>query len=114
MVEKSPSPDRRTFVDLCLNGEAFVDQLEDFVDAWHDEKSDQSLHEFLGFTFSEYKLLVEKANSIKFIFDARRRGRPLDDYRTMANSFRLAARAISQEDADDLIAWLKKTGRIDD
>ena len=28
---------RRTFVDLCLNGDVLMDEIDDFVEAWHED-----------------------------------------------------------------------------
>jgi hypothetical protein len=102
------------FVDMCLRGDALADEVDDFVDRWHNSDSQEELAEFLGFTPEEYALWVEKPNSIHFIVHARRNGSPLSSLRNVAQTYQLAARSLSAEDADELTEWLKKTGRIAD
>ena len=58
---------RRTFVEACLEGEALLDDIDDYVDVWHRGGTGMPLWKFLGFTHSEYKLWAEKPNSLGFI-----------------------------------------------
>lgn len=45
------SKSAQNFIDLCLQGEIVdLNQIDDFIDAWHDGDSEQTLHEFLGLT----------------------------------------------------------------
>jgi hypothetical protein len=104
----------RTFVDLCLDGEALADDIDDFVDEWHDGGTGIPLYRFLGFTHDEYKLWVERPNSLDLILYARKYDRGLDEVRTADQFHRLAARSLSADDRDELIAWLKQTGRLTD
>ena len=103
--------DERTFVDLCLEGEVLAEEIDDFVDMWHEGSSGQTIYAFLGLTREEYGLWVEKPSSIYFILEARKRGRHLSDYRR-GSDFRIAARAASAEDVEDLLEWLRKPGGI--
>ncbi len=107
------SHNRTSFIDLCLDGRAFVDEIDDYIDLWHEGGTDISLHEFLGMTRPEYALWVEKPESIKFILFAKKNKRPIDDFRSMSDNLRLAARADSPEDAEEMIEWLKSTGRLE-
>lgn len=44
-----------TFIDQVLAGTAALDDVDDFVSAWHDSKTDNgSLSSFLGMTEEEY------------------------------------------------------------
>lgn len=108
------SPEQRTFVKLCLDGDALAEDIDDFVDVWHQGGTGLPLYEFLGFTHDEYKLWVERPNSLDLILYARRFARGLDEVRTADQFHRLAARSLSADDQDELIAWLKQTGRITD
>jgi len=54
------SHSRGTFIDLCLSGRAFVDEIDDYVDRWHKGGTGLPLHEFLGLTRPEYSLWSEK------------------------------------------------------
>jgi hypothetical protein len=66
-----------SFVDKYLAGEALLDDIDDYVDLWHDGEGgpDVSLADFLGFSDEEYKLWAEKPASLPSILDARKRGK---------------------------------------
>jgi hypothetical protein len=102
------------FVQKCLAGEALAEDIDDYVDRWHNGEGDPeaSLAGFLGFTDEEYKLWAEKPSSLPFILNARRGGVSLREPRDYDNTYLIAARDLSTEDAEELIQWLKQTGRI--
>jgi hypothetical protein len=100
-----------TFVDLCLKGEVLAEEIDDFVDAWHEGGTGKPLYAFLGMTREEYGLWVEKPAALSIILEARKRGGQISDFRALAD-FRMAARAVSEEDIEDLVEWLKRTRRI--
>ena len=103
-----------TFVEKCLAGEALADEVDDYVDRWHDGDGDPdaSLAKFLGFTDMEYRLWAEKPHLLQFIFNARRGGVPLDDARNDDAPYRLAARDLPAEDVEELTRWLKTIGEL--
>lgn len=43
-----------TFIDDCLNDNAKLSDLDDYVDYWHDHDTGKTLREFLGMTEYEY------------------------------------------------------------
>ena len=47
-----------TFITSCLNGEVLVEDIDDFVEAWHEgrEGANQELHEYLGMSWEEYSI----------------------------------------------------------
>lgn len=102
------------FVDKCLAGEVLVDEIDDYVDLWHEGEGDpdSSLAEFLGFTDEEYKLWAENPKFLPFLLNARKLGVPLEDVQDYDKSHRIAAEGLSEEVADELSRWLKGTGRI--
>ena len=102
------------FVDACLGGDCLSDEIDDYVDRWHEGDSRLPLAEFLGFTPEEYAVWVEMPNSLEWILYARKTGKRIGTILSeivVANP-RLAARSLSPEDADELIKWLKRTGRL--
>ncbi len=103
-----------TFVDRCLAGDALLDEIDDFVDFWHDSDQPGSLAEFLGFSDQEYALWVEKPESLRFIVAARKQVKPVEEILRAANdnAYRLAARASSSKEAQDVYDWLVRTGRM--
>jgi hypothetical protein len=63
-----------TFVDLYLDGQVDFDEIDDYVDYWHDNNEDDvDLHKFLGLTKEDYKLWVEDHYSLKHVLDERKR-----------------------------------------
>jgi hypothetical protein len=45
----------RTFLDKCIAGEATGEQIDEFVEQWHNDPSAvMPLHEYLGLTSDEY------------------------------------------------------------
>jgi hypothetical protein len=105
---------KNNFVDLSLQGEVLPDEIDDYVDIWYENESELKLSEFLGFTDEEYALWVEKPNYLKFILNARRNNQPISNYYDRSKMLQLAARDVNVEDIEELIAWLKRTGRIAD
>lgn len=65
------------FVDRCLNGDSVADEIDDFVDQWHESATNESLAEFLGFMPKEYALWVKHPSALDTILDARRKGSSL-------------------------------------
>lgn len=106
----------KTFIDLCLLGQRFIDEIDDFVEEWHDSDSKQSLSEFLGMTKEEYSLWVEKPGILSYIIHARKHRVSLSDELkdiVSKSNLRMAARTSEgSQDAEILIQWLQSTGRL--
>lgn len=98
------------FVDLCLGGDVLGDEIDDFVESWHENDSTQELHEYLGMSWEEYSVWATKPSILPFILAARKNGTTFD---LEANQERLAlaARAESAQEAAKLEAWLKLIGK---
>jgi hypothetical protein len=101
-----------TFIDECLAGRARPEDIEDFVEAWHESDSDKSIERFLGMSEDEYALWVEKPRSLAFILYSRRCRVPLQRAIEDASEMRMAARGATRESARELQAWLRRTGRV--
>lgn len=69
-----------TFFDLYSRGQALPDDIDDFIDRWHDRVDLQArslpLHEYLGLTLNEYELWVRDPDALPHILIARRDARP--------------------------------------
>jgi len=97
------------FIEKCLSGDALVNEIDDYIETWHkDESITQELHEYLGMSFFEYQLWVEKPESLKFILFARKKNANVQDYMT-SNEYSIAARS---KDYISVLEWLRDTGRI--
>lgn len=104
-----------SFVDRCIDGDAFLDEVDDYVDAWHEDTTseDIELYEYLGMTWQEYSLWVTNPNILGLIVDARRKGLTLES--TPSQEIQaLAARADSKEEAQRVMSWLEKIGKLDE
>lgn len=98
------------FVQLCLQGNRLPEEVDDYVDAWHDGDAKQPIYEFLGMTRSEYNLWLVQPDILPFILDAHRTGADAADLIEQFNTFPMAARAESSEKAVELARWLKDKG----
>lgn len=101
------------FVELVLEGDVLDTEIDDFVEQWHQGKSTQSLAEFLGFTDDEYALWVEQPEALRSILFCRKHSIQLSEASEWQEAHRLAARSQGAGDAEALLRWLKKTGRLD-
>ena len=68
----SNSHESRGFLDLCVSGQASADEIDDFVDAWHESNSTQTLAEFLGMTAAEYQRWVIDPASLTSLVQSHR------------------------------------------
>ena len=104
----------KTFVEKCLAGDALAEDVDDYVHRWHagDGDPDVSLADFLGFTDLEYRLWAESPHLLSVILNARREGVSLNSAHDYDEPYRLAARDLPAEDAEELTQWLKSIGEI--
>ena len=104
---------QKTFVELCLNCDAIPEVIDDFVGHWHaGEGADQSIHDYLGMSLDDYSLWVEKPSALNLILYRHAKRVTLREAIEAAGNFSIATRAESPEVAEDILRWLKSTGRI--
>jgi hypothetical protein len=99
-------------MDLLLRGEAFLDDIDDYVDDWHERASGQSLAEYLGMAPNEYALWVEQPDSLRLIVAAREEQEPVEEFVAAADPLAIAARGVSAAEARTVVEWLRATGRL--
>jgi len=102
-----------TFIELAAGGEVLLEEIDDFIDEWHDSEGKQSLASFLGMTDDEYALWAVEPDTLPFIVRARHNGEPLpvvvnDNYREL----RIAARAGDSSKVARLSRWLEQRGYL--
>lgn len=118
MSKRRPFWSRRpplTFVEAYLKGEADLDDIDDWVDRWHDTKfrgKVPSLDDYLGFTPDEGKLWVEKPASLGAIVAAHKLHTTVEKVLLKRASYDPATSSVSREDADDVLEWLVERRRI--
>lgn len=97
-----------TFIDLALNGYVLSDEINDFVEAWHESNAENEIYQYLGMSFDEYSLWVSDPESMDVIISARRDGRPLREAVNDNIQFRerIAARADEAGKLAILSKWI--------
>lgn len=100
------------FMDACLSGDALLEEIEDYVDEWHESDSTEELYEYLGLAKEEYAIWVENDATLKIIFHARKIGIPIEKFIRQDQGQRLVARSASAREAEQIKEWLQRTGRI--
>jgi hypothetical protein len=102
-----------TYMDRLLSGSALLEEAEDYVGAWHSSDSHDDLHSFLGMSWDEYSLWVEKPKALRLIVAARERSRPVVELMQHEHDYALAARGgLSTDEVREMRAWLRETGRL--
>ena len=104
-----------TFIDQCLRGAALPDQIDDYIEQWHEGQIGEGieLRELLGMSKREYAIWMRDASTINVIIAAKRQKRPIEDFTTDYYSMPLAARASDTGDAKKVTDWLRKLGKLD-
>lgn len=100
------------FMEACISGDALLEEIEDYVDEWHEGDSEEGLHEYLGMTEEEYAIWVENDAALKTIFHARKVGIPIGSFIRQDRGQSLVARSASAKEAEQIKEWLQRTGRI--
>jgi len=106
-----------TFFDLYCRGQALPDEIDDFIDRWHEradpEAKSLTLHEYLGMMLDEYEVWVHDPDTLPQILIARRELRPLSEVMNdYLDELPIAARADDTATVRALRAWVaKRLGR---
>ena len=92
-------PETAPFLQLFRDGRVTAQQIDDFVEAWHDadDSEQRPLAEFLGMTEDEYTVWLASRKALPAIVAARQTGRPLFDL--VAEHLAELKRAARPEDA---------------
>jgi len=59
------------FIEKCLSREATPEDIDDYIDQWHDQPGNQTLHDFLGMTREEYAGWIADAAVLPVIINSR-------------------------------------------
>ena len=102
------------FVEMCINGEVLAEEVDDFVDRWHEEDGDLPLSKYLGMTNLEYELWVADNAVLPYIITAHRTEQPVTTLVESIEELPLAARSGSPQSALKLFKWLKSEGLLEE
>jgi hypothetical protein len=100
------------FIELCLRGEVLLEEIDDWIDEWHESPQKQELHEFLGMSWGEYSSWVSMPEILPFIVTAHKQNRRFLDVLEEFQSLPIAARADTKLKASRLLKWLKEQNII--
>lgn len=87
-----------SFVQKCLNGEADLFELDEYIEYWHTHEINVTLREYLGLTSAEYEAWGNGSDSIfRDILRCRMEGISFEQYQGMNKNQRIAARSFDAE-----------------
>ena len=67
--QKQASDTEKTFVEMLQNGQCTADDIDTYIDKWHDEyNGTKKLHEYLGMTKSQYDRWMVDPQSLATMF----------------------------------------------
>ena len=94
----------KSFIDSCLTGDALLDDIEDYIEYWHENDSDLELNEFLGMTPDEYAEWIKTGEDmvLRDIIEARNVSIPYCNYATMTPDVRMAARSYKRNVVEEI------------
>ena len=113
----SSLPQQPTFMDLYGGGYVMADEIDDFIDRWHEAAPVVAgrpvpMHEFLGMTRDEYEAWVHDASVLPHVVRARLGHTSLDEImHEHIDDMLLAARANNQTAIEALGKWLERRRR---
>ena len=103
----------QTFLALYLNGEVLADDIDDFIDSWHEGSSAQEIYQFLGMSLEEYSLWIRNPEVLPLIARSRLENEPLDV--TIERALEEQPMAAGSSDAakiQRLRRWLESNGKL--
>ncbi len=98
------------FVKDVINADALLEQIDDYIEQWHESDTDLSIHDYLGMTEEEYFLWVEADFYLKYIIEAHEKNKNINE--VLKDEYTLAARSATPEEAKTIYKWLKEKGLI--
>jgi hypothetical protein len=104
---------RRTFLDQYLTGEVLAEDIDDYVDAWHESSEEVAIYEFLGMSQQEYSLWLRDPSTLPYIAIARIENKPLAEIvDSRLGEMPIAARSSDVTKIQRLRRWLEQHGKI--
>lgn len=100
--------DERSFIQLAIDGYVMLDEIDDYVDQWHEKAPPLELHDFLGLTWQEYSLWVAHPDNLSIVIAARREHQPVLEAvnDNLRSAQRLAARTNDVSRIAALERWI--------
>lgn len=103
----------RSFIEQALNGELFPDEIDTFVERWHEGGTGKELHDYLGLSWDEFCWWGMDADQMPLIIAARHQNRSfLEAANDNLVQQRLAARSDHTVKIARLSSWLSERGTL--
>jgi hypothetical protein len=99
------------FITDCLNGDALMSDINDYIDQWHESDIDLQLHDFLGMSKKEYVLFVQDENYLGSIITAHKSNKSVVSI--VKDQMAMAARSDDAAKTKRLQKWLENEGLWD-
>ena len=96
------------FITDCINGDALMSEVNDYIEMWHNGVAEISLHEYLGMTKKEYALFVQDENYLGLIITAHRDNVSIESI--IRDEMNMAARSDDVAKSKRLRKWLESEG----
>ena len=97
------------FIEKCHACEVLFDDIDDFIDQWHEKPGKKSLYDFLGMTRYEYSLWISDSTILPTIVNAHAQNRSIDDLlEEFQSQIPIAARSTGPRKTQELVDWLKE------
>lgn len=70
----------KRFMDELVAGNVTMDDLDDYIDAWHENATNHHipLHTFLGLSWEDYGVVILHPSAAKYVVQARKNGLPTE------------------------------------
>ena len=103
------------FINDVINADAILDEIDDYIEKWHDSDTDCSVFEYLGMTEEEYFLWIEDNSNLKYIVRLADLCYLAGENELLKEEYtsKLVARSSSPEEAKKIYNWLKEKGMIE-
>lgn len=96
------------FITDCINGDALMSEIDDYIQKWHNDDVSEVLHVFLGMSKKEYALFVEDDSYLGLIISAHRD--KIDIELIIRDEISMAARSDNVAKSKRLQQWLESEG----
>lgn len=94
------------FIQDCLSGDALLDEIDDYIDKWHEGDSDIPLHTYLGMSREEYAAWLKSPENLTYIVAAYKYNINYKDVIVQAAT--MAARSSDASKMSEISNWLNQ------
>lgn len=96
------------FIEKCLLREAKPEDIDDFIELWHEDPGAQPLHDFLGMTRNEYAFWIADAAILPTIISIHSKRQSMDQLLAeLDGQLPAAAKSATPSGARALMTWLQ-------